>query len=191
MQAGPSVTTPKLLLGGAGVQIETMASYYQKAFLEVSSALQQNQEAFDSLHSIYKLPNSYCSLPASATIQAMEMLGVFSEKNPIGLIDLPLVVGLKTTHKKVKNKMKKKFKYPGFNGIASKKPQLEKIMAKIQETFQLLISQLELLDMEIADQGDKGSNQLDNVILAVNDTQEMMNRAVKIIHKRMSVIELI
>lgn len=159
---------------------------YQKAFLEVSSALQQNQEAFKTLHTVYKLPNSYASLPASATVQAMEALGVFSENDPVGIIDLPLVVGMKSTHKKVKKQMRTKVKYQGFKGITygKVKPQLEKIVATIHETFQLLISQIELLDMVVANQENGTSNQLDSVILAVKNSKDMMDKSVEVVHKR-------
>ena len=99
------------------------------------------------LHTIYKLPIEYRSLPASETVQAMELLGVISEENLPGLIDLPLVLGIKSSHKRIKKKLKGKAKYSGFSGVVKVRPNKDAIQKYIQNTYTLLQGQLEIMEM--------------------------------------------
>ncbi len=139
-----------------------MASGYMKGCFELTTGLQQNDNALKMLQNIYKLPTEYDTLPASATVNAMELLGVMSDDNPTGLLDLPLVLGMKANHKRIKKKLKGKVKYTGFNGIVKTQPRKDLIQSNIEDTFCLLKGQLKL--MEIAMEGSDEESGLGEVL---------------------------
>ena len=156
-----------------------MASAYQKCYLELTASLEQNNDALKKLHSIYKLPIRYNTLPASATVQAMEMLGIFSTESPSGLIDLPLTLGMRSNHRKIKKKMKRKAKYTGFGGVAISNPQVDVIMNKARDTCSLLRGQLELLEMvmQIPTAAETTEGSIKDILDALDNVKELMDSA--------------
>lgn len=150
-----------------------MSSAYQKSCLELALGLEQNSEALDKLHSLYKLPVQYRSLPPSAAVQAMEMLGIFSEESPNGLIDLPLVLGMKSNHKKIKKKLKRTTKYSGFGGIINSQPRMDIIVNETKKTYILLRGQLQLLEMVMQSHGEE-EHDMKNVEDALDNVKRLM-----------------
>ena len=153
-----------------------MATAYQKSCLEFASSLDKNKDAFNTLHCIYKLPASYTRLPGFATVQALEMLGIFSDDSASGLIDLPLVIGMKDKHKRIKKKMKGKVRYTGFKGIIKAEPKPDQMIAKAKETVAMLLSQLQLIEMTLSSHYGT-DNAMEDALDTLNTAQKTMNNS--------------
>ena len=121
---------------------------YQQARQELISALAQDTNNLDSLQKIYKLPNSYAFLGPPATVHALEMLNVFSPEDPLGLIEIPSLLGMKETSKKMKKILRCKktdgFKFRGVNELHSD-VDFHRLMEKVQFSSHFFQAELELL----------------------------------------------
>ena len=159
-----------------------MASVYQKGCLLLATSLAQDSDAHEKLQRIYKLPSTFATLPASETVQALEMLGVISEEDPTGLIDLPFLLGMKNSYKTIKKKLKMNRKNPGFMGLsyteALQSANLRTMAARVKCSCASLKGQVELLETVIQTQYGQ-EKILQNVIDALENARRLMDESLQ------------
>ena len=152
-----------------------MCSPYQQSCQEFITALTEDIDALDKLQKMYKLPPVYSSLPAAATMDALEMLGVFSPDYPLGLIEISRLLGIKETSKKIKKILKHKKNYPQFRSLSYSDlhycVNLQTMLKKIQSECQKVRGQIELMEMVIETKSSK-----QNMQTAADSCQDMKQK---------------